>query len=44
MIRIKLPSSSSLISSLSLKIGGRPGGGPGGFLLIIILCGCSIEL
>lgn len=37
-------SSSSLISSLSLKIGGRPGGGPGAFFVITILCNCSIEL
>ena len=33
-IQQSLPSSSSLISSLSLKIGGRPGGGPGAFLVI----------
>ncbi len=25
-------------------MGGRPGGGPGGFFRITILCGCSIEL
>jgi hypothetical protein len=41
---VDVSSSSSLISSLSLKIGGRPGGGPGGFFVITIRCGCSITL
>lgn len=32
------------MSSLSLRMGGRPGGGPGGFLVITIRGICSTEL
>ena len=37
-------SSSSLMSSLSLKIGGRPGGGPGGLREMTMRGGRSIGL